>query len=220
MSVYCPVLYVIAFLLIPMSAISFLIADPHQAVQAFARQQLEAYGFDAATIRTVSTPRAGVEAASEVKPDFLLTDSFEKEAMSGLGLYQAVCKHNADCCFAMVANNPSPGDEDDANQAGAYFFLAKPFTAVQFRDNLAQALKRLAQKHPQIAHHMERMTIDAPPQPPKIDLTHLPQHKPGDQVSYLNRRETVKHVILRRGELVVQLHGVSGMVEASKLQTL
>ena len=39
-------------------------------------------------------------------------------------------------------------------------------------------------------------------------------------MSYRNRRETVKHVILRRGELVVQLHGEAGLVEASKLQRL
>ena len=46
----------------------------------------------------------------------------------------------------------------------------------------------------------------------------MPQYKPGDQVLYLNRIETIKHVILRRGELVVQLQGMSGFIEATKIK--
>ena len=44
--------------------------------------------------------------------------------------------------------------------------------------------------------------------------------KPGDRVVYANRTESVKHVILRRGELVLQLDGIAGMIEATKVQRL
>lgn len=208
-----------------MPAISFLIADPNQAVQTFIRQQLESYGFDASSIKTVSTPRAGVEAAAEIKPDFLLTDSFAKEAMSGLGLHHAVLKHNPYCNFALLCTKPSAAEQDDAAQAGAYFILEKPFTVDQFRDALAQALQQLARKHPQIARKIEQQAqakaaSKVTTAPARVVLPELPQYKPGDQVSYLNRRESVKHVILRRGELVVQLHGIPGQIEASKLQRL
>ena len=202
-----------------MSAISFLIADPSPAVQTFVRQQLESYGFDAPSIKTVPTPQAAREAAADIKPDFLLTDTFAKEGMSGIGLHRAVQKHNPDCSFAMMGAAVTEAEQEEAREAGAYFLLAKPFTAEVFRSALAKALEQLAQKHPQIAQQVMAQTrVSAPA--PKIVLPPIPQYKPGDQVSYKNRRETVKHVILRRGELVVQLHGEAGLVEASKLQHL
>lgn len=202
-----------------MPAISFLIADPSQAVQTFVRQQLESYGFNASSIKTVATPQAAREVAADIKPDFLLTDTFAKEGMSGIGLHRAVQKHNPDCSFAMMGAALTAADQEAALETGAYFLLSKPFTADVFRDALATALAQLAQKHPQIAQQVMAQTrVSAPA--PKIVLPTLPQYKPGDQVSYKNRRETVKHVILRRGELVVQLHGEAGLVEASKLQHL
>ena len=202
-----------------MPAISFLIADPSPAVQTFIRKQLESYGFDAASIKTVSNPRAALEVAADMKPDFLLTDAFDKEAMSGLGLHKAVQKHNPECSFALMGASDDPFEQIEANEAGAYFLLAKPFTADEFRTVLAKALSQLAQKHPQIAQQVMAQTKSAVPAP-KIVLPDLPQFKPGDQVTYKNQRESVKHVILRRGELVVQLHGVPGLVEANKLQRL
>ena len=202
-----------------MPAISFLIADPSPAVQTFVRQQLESYGFNPSSIKTVATPQAAREAAADIKPDFLLTDTFAKEGMSGIGLHRAVQKHNPDCSFAMIGAALTATDQEEAIEAGAYFLLSKPFTADVFRGALATALAQLAQKHPQIAQQVMAQTrVSAPA--PKIVLPALPQYKPGDQVSYKNRRETVKHVILRRGELVVQLHGEAGLVEASKLQRL
>ena len=202
-----------------MPAISFLIADPSPAVQTFIRKQLESYGFDGANIQTVATPQAAREAAAEIKPDFLLTDTFAREGMSGIGLHRAVQKHNPDCSFAMLGADLTPADEQDASEAGAYFLLAKPFTADLFRSALAKALAQLAQKHPQIAPQVTAQTTAAAIAP-KIVLPDLPKYKPGDQVSYKNRRETVKHVILRRGELMVYLHGEAGLIEASKLQPL
>lgn len=203
-----------------MSALSFLIADPSPAVQTFIRKQLEAYSFDAATIKTVATPQAAREAAAEIQPDFLITDTFAKEGMSGIGLHRAVQKHNAGCSFAMLGSAITPADQDDAREAGAYFLLAKPFTADLFRSALSQALGQLARLHPQIALQVLAQTTAAAAPAPKIVLPDLPQYKPGDQVSYRNRRETVKHVILRRGELMVQLHGDAGLVEASRLLRL
>ena len=202
-----------------MTAISFLIADPSQAVQTFIRQQLEAYSFPAAIIRTTGTPQAAREAAAEIKPDFLLTDTFAKEGMSGIGLHKAVQKHNPYCSFAMLGTSVTAADYEEAHDAGAYFLLAKPFTAVAFHNELAKAMEKFAQTHTQIVEQVTAQSKTAV-SAPKTVLADLHQYKPGDQVSYQNRRETVQYVILRRGELVVQLHGVTGLVNATKLQFL
>ena len=202
-----------------MSAIHHLIADPSPAVQTFVRNILESYGFDAASVRTASTPQAALEIAADIKPDFLLTDWFGKEALNGIDLHEAVLRHNPACALAIMAAAPTAQQQVDAEMAGAYFLLAKPFTADEFRATLATAMAKLAKKHPQIAEQVAAQTRSAV-KAAKIVLPDLPQYKPGDQVSYRNRRESVKHVILRRGELVVQLHGVPGLVEATKLQRM
>lgn len=202
-----------------MSAIHHLIADPSPAVQTFVRSILESYGFEAASITTVSTHQAVLEVAADMKPDFLLTDWFGKDAPNGIELHEAVVRHNPGCALAILATAPTAQQQVDADMAGAYFLLAKPFTAHEFRSVMAQAMGELAKKHPHIANQIVAQTRVAVKTPKNV-LPNLPQYKPGDQVNYLNRRESVKHVILRRGELVVQLHDVQGLVEASKLQRL
>ena len=201
-----------------MPVIRFLIADPSQAVQTFIQQQLAVYSFPEAIVRTVATPQAARESAAETNPDFLFTDTFAKEGMSGIGLHKAVQKYNPQCSFAMVGASITADDHEEAAEAGAYFLLAKPFTADAFRKALAKAMAQLAQTHTQIAQHVISQSMGATSA--KIVMPDLPHYKPGDSVSYQNRRETVMHVILRRGELVVQLHGMAGLVDAAKLQHL
>lgn len=202
-----------------MPAVHHLIADPSPAVQTFIRNNLESYGFDSSSIRTVSSPQAALELAADIKPDFLLTDWFAKETVNAIALHEELVQFNPHCTLALMAHAPTPAHFEDARQAGAYFLLPKPFTADEFRATLAKAMVELAKKHPHIAEQISAQTRGVV-KVPKIVMPDLPQYKPGDQVSYLNRRESVKHVILRRGELVVQLHGVPGLIEASKLKRL
>lgn len=202
-----------------MPAIHYLIVDPSPAVQTFVRTMLESYGFDASSIKTASSPQAALELSADIKPDFLITDWFSKDALNGIALHEAVVHHNPDCTLALMATAPSPQQEVDAAMAGAFFLLAKPFTANQFRVELAKAMLQLAKKHPQIAQKVAEQTGGAVKVPKNV-LPDIPQFKPGDQVTYQNRRESIKHVILRRGELVVQLNGVPGLIEATKVKRL
>ena len=204
-----------------MSAVSFLISDPSPALQTFAQQLLSGYGFDAAAIKTTSDPNAAAEIAASLKPDFLITDWFAKESLTGIALHKTIQKTHPDCHFALLSQASSPAHQQEADEAGALFLLEKPFTADAMRAAVRTALEQLAPIHPGIARvltplanrqHPARAVYVAPPD--------LPQYKSGDRVIYANRTESVKHVILRRGELVVQLDGIPGMVETSKIKRL
>ena len=211
------------FLLAPMSAVSFLISDPSPALQTFTQQLLSSYGFDAAAIKTASNPLVATEIAASHKPDFLITDWFEKESVTGIALHQALLKDNPNCQFALLSQNASPTHQQEADAAGALFLLLKPFTADALRAAIRAALEQLAPLHPGIAHAL-KPTADSQQRPSLravyVSPPNLPQLKAGDRVVYANRTESIKHVILRRGELVVQLDGVPGMVEASKVKRL
>lgn len=202
-----------------MSAVSFLICDPSPALQTFSQQLLAAYGFDAASIKTASNPQAAAEIAASLFPDLLLTDWFAKESLSGIALHRAIQVSNPGCRLALLSHTQGPNQVDEAREAGALFLLAKPFTADALRGEMAKALDLLARSHPEIAQRVSAHAVAAaqPRTAAQIQLPSLPQYKPGDRVMYQNRTESIKYVILRRGELVVQLDGVPGMVEASKI---
>lgn len=202
-----------------MSAVSFLICDPSPALQTFSQQLLASYGFDAASIKTAGNPQAASEIAASLFPDLLLTDWFAKESMSGIALHQAIQVSNPGCRLALLSHTHGPNQVDEAREAGALFLLAKPFTADALRSEMAKALDLLARSHPEIAQRVSAhaQATAQPRAAVQIQLPRLPQYKPGDRVLYQNRTESIKNVILRRGELMVQLDGVPGMVEASKI---
>lgn len=202
-----------------MSAVSFLISDPSHALQTFTRQVLTGYGFDAASIKTADDPQAALEIAKSLKPDFLLTDWFAKESSSGIALYQSILTINPSCHFALLSQAVDGAQTQEAQEAGALFLLAKPFAAEDLRRELAKALEQLARLHPLIARQLHA-SAPAHARPTQIQLPRLPHFKPGDRVMYANRTESVKHVILRRGELVLQLDGIPGLVEANKVAHL
>ena len=203
-----------------MSAVSFLISDPSPALQTFTQQLLTGFGFDAAGIKTTSNPHAAAEMAASLKPDFLISDWFAKESMNGIALHQSIQKTSPGCRFALLSETNDPSHQQEANEAGALFFLAKPFSADAMRAAVRTALEQLAPLHPGIARKLSPLASHSPARPVYVAPPSLPQFKPGDRVMYANRTESVKHVILRRGELVVQLDGIPGMVEASKIKQL
>ena len=131
-----------------MPAISFLIADPSPAVQTFIRKQLETYGFDAASIKTVATPQAAREAAAEIKPDFLLTDTFAKEGMSGIGLHRAVQKHNPDCSFAMLGTAVTAADQEEATRRRSLLFAGQALYCGRISQRAGQSPRAIGPKTP------------------------------------------------------------------------
>jgi CheY-like chemotaxis protein len=195
----------------------FLIVDPSPAVLTFIRKFLEGYGLDAASVRTASCPTAAIEEKGDTQVDFLLTDWFAKEATTGIALHEAIVVNSPACRLALLSQAMSPAHELEAQRAGALFLLRKPFTADELRTKLIEALDKLGKSQLKIP---SGPVAQRPSQerPLTIRVPALPHFKPGDQVSYLNRRETVQHVILRRGELVVQLLGHSGLIEAAKIR--
>ncbi len=200
-----------------MAAITFLIADPTAGVQHFMQKLLENNGFDPTGIKTASTSQEALEIAETLKPDFLLTDWFANEAVTGIDLFHSIKKTNPYCHFALLSSDITSVQEQEAQDAGALFLLAKPFTVDEIRSELRRAMDQAVKAHPRLAAHVQAQT-QATQKTTTMQPQNMPQYKPGDQVLYLNRVETIKHVILRRGELVVQLQGMSGFIEATRIK--
>lgn len=202
-----------------MSAIRFLIVDGSPSLHTFMQQLLTGYGFDAANIKCVSDPVAALEVAKELQPDFLLTDWFPKESLQGIELFQRIAQINPECRFAILSTDASNNNRQLAQDAGAVFLQKKPCTAQELRLALANAMELLAVENPKMSAHVSaRRNAHASTVAAAAPISiNLPKFEVGEQVVFRGRRESVKYVILRRGELVVQLNGHSGLIPASEV---
>jgi DNA-binding NtrC family response regulator len=202
-----------------MSAVSFLICDPSSALQTFFSKLIAGYGFDAVAIKTAGDPQAACEIASSLKPDFLVTDWFAKESVSGIALHRQLVSINPECRFGLLAQGTDAGHAQEARDAGALFFLPKPFAADDARKELTRAVDQLATSHPGLVKQVQARDKEATQLwAANLKIPELPKFKPGDRVTYRGQTEIVQHVILRRGEMVVQLRDVAGLIEPSKIQ--
>jgi len=183
------------------------------------QQCLTGYGFEASDIGYATDPHAALEIAAELKPDFLLTDWFPKESLDGIGLHQQILQHNPACRFAMLSADASDQNRQVAQNAGAIFLMKKPCTAPELRGALKNALELLSVENPKMAAHVQRRNAEAAHARVASQVAiSIPKFEVGEQVYYQGRRESVKYVILRRGELVVQLLGRSGLIPAAHVQ--
>lgn len=203
--------------------LNFLVVDPLTGVQTFARQLLESYGFSADSIRCCSKPDEALALLPEFRPQFLITDWFPKEAISGIALHQQICQQVPDCRLSLLAFEVGPEEQAQAQAAGARFLLKKPFTAPELKTTLRQALEKLAQERPDL--HKRLQQVMGTPQaaqrvalPPMPVMPATPPLKPGDKVRVGNATEVVDTVVIRQGELVVQLKNKAGLIPADKLQ--
>jgi two-component system chemotaxis response regulator CheY len=199
-----------------MSAVRFLVADSSPALQAFSRNLISGYGFESAWVEVASTPEKALASGHAQAPDFLLTDCFSKEATTGLSLVASLKKINADLRWALMSSRMDDEMVTLARQAGAMFQLTKPFGVADIKTAMGQALQQWGQDNHEVGRRMPgyrrpRAVLVMPVVPD------VPSYKVGDLVEYQGVRDTVRNVIFRRNELIVQLSNVSGMVPASKL---
>lgn len=207
--------------------LNFLIVDPLAGVQTFARQLLESYGFAPDSIRCCSKPEEALALLPAFRPQFLICDWFAKEPLSGIALHQQICQQVPDCRLSLLSFETGPEQQAQAQAAGARFLLKKPFTAQELRSTLRQALKNLAQDRPDLHQRLRQIVGDSQadpraavrlPMPPMPAMPTLPPLKPGDKVKLGKSTEVVDTVVIRHGELVVQLKNKAGLFPADKLQ--
>lgn len=197
----------------------FLIVDPLQGVQLFARRLLEGYGFEPACIHCCADSASALAQGSAEPPDFLLTDWFGNSKPTGLQLYQALRERHAGCKVGFMSFQITPEIEAAAQAIGSRFLLKKPFDADQLKQVLQQTFSRLAQTHPAL---MARVATESKgrldPRERRIELPPLPPPlRPGDRVQLNGRTHRVQTVVIRHGEQLAQLDGLKELVPASRL---
>lgn len=212
-----------------MSTVRFLIADNSLALQTFAKNLISGYGFDANWVQIAPNPDAAMASAREWTPHFLLTDCFSQHASSGVELVKAIQEMRPAVRWALMSDKKDETLANQARELGAMFQLVKPFTAPDIKAAMHKALTEWGQENKEVAARLQTKPV-APARNPNhfvSELRVVPVRqlmpamttlKVGDQVVYRGRRDTVRHVIFRKGELMVQLTEAQGIMPADKVR--
>ncbi len=118
--------------------IRVLVADDSRVMRQIVVRTLRQAGFD----WDVSEAADGLEALNSVRadePDVVLSD-WNMPNMSGLELLQAMRAEGFGTPFGFVTSEGSAEMRQMAEEAGALFLIAKPFTPEAFRDTIEPCL--------------------------------------------------------------------------------
>ena len=199
-----------------MSAVRFLVADSSPALHTFARKMIVGYGFEANWIHTAASAESALALANDIAPHFVLTDCFSRETTTGLQLVETLRARLPGLRWALMSMELSSALGSRAATLGAMFQLRKPFTAPEMQTAMGKALETWGQEFDEVGRRMPGYRRPRYSGAPYLPST-TPTFKAGDLVEYNGVRQTVKSVIISRGELSVQLSDYPGVVAVHKL---
>jgi two-component system chemotaxis response regulator CheY len=116
-----------------------LIVDDSKAMRMLIMRTLRQAGFEG---HTTSEASSGEEALAFVKatpPELLFLD-WNMPDMTGMDVVQELKKTGVDIAFGFVTSEKTPEMQQAARDAGAKFFIAKPFNAESFQQELGSVL--------------------------------------------------------------------------------
>lgn len=118
---------------------NILVVDDSRAMRMIVRRTLRQAGVDASRITEAENGKQALDQIVAKKPDLVLCD-WNMPVMSGIELLETLGRKNIQLPFGFVTSQSTPAMKQRAREAGAWFVIAKPFTAKSFAD----ALKVLA----------------------------------------------------------------------------
>lgn len=116
-----------------------LIADDSRVMRQIVIRTLRQAGFAGLELVEATNGREALELVHSHAPDLVLSD-WNMPEMNGIDLLRALRAAGSQVTFGFVTSEGSPEMRSTAEQAGASFLIAKPFTAEAFQDALSPVL--------------------------------------------------------------------------------
>lgn len=106
----------------------FLVVDDSRAMQSIVKRTLQKAGYKGLEVRTASNGMEALDVIRVWKPELVLSDWHMPE-MDGIELMARVTREMLDIKIGFVTTEKSPERIAEAKNAGAMFFVNKPFQA-------------------------------------------------------------------------------------------
>ena len=112
-----------------------LIVDDSMAMRLIVKKTLRDAGYDKHDVVEAADGQIGLESVREEKPDLVLCD-WNMPNMTGPELLAALNDEGITPKFGFVTTEATPKMRQTAEDLGARFLIAKPFTVQSFNDAL------------------------------------------------------------------------------------
>jgi two-component system chemotaxis response regulator CheY len=109
-----------------------LVVDDSKAMRLIVRRTLRQAGFGDYEVDEATNGLEAISAVEKARPDLILSD-WNMPEMNGYELLKALRAKKNDVRLGFVTTESTPEMQALANEAGALFLIAKPFTAEQFQ---------------------------------------------------------------------------------------
>jgi two-component system chemotaxis response regulator CheY len=116
-----------------------LVADDSRVMRQIVVRTLRQAGYAGWEILEAPDGAAALSTALEEQPDLVLSD-WNMPEMTGIDMLRALRAAGSDIPVGFVTSEGSPQMRQTAEEAGALFLIAKPFTPEAFRDALDPVL--------------------------------------------------------------------------------
>jgi two-component system chemotaxis response regulator CheY len=116
-----------------------LVTDDSRVMRQIVVRTLRQAGFDGHDIIEATDGQDGLTKVHDEAPDLVLSD-WNMPEVSGLEFLQRLRAGGNTTPFGFVTSEGSPDMREKAEQAGALFLIAKPFTAETFAEALEPVL--------------------------------------------------------------------------------
>ena len=115
-----------------------LIVDDSKAMRMIVKRTLKQAGFGDATMSEATNGKEGLEAVKADPPDLVLCD-WNMPEMTGIELLRALRAEGNDVKFGFVTSEGTTEMRQQAQESGALFLIAKPFTPNDFAEHVGAA---------------------------------------------------------------------------------
>ena len=116
-----------------------LIADDSRVMRQIVVRTMRQAGFGDHDLIEASNGREAFDMAKAENPDLILSD-WNMPEMTGNELLRQLRASGSDVKFGFVTSESTPEMKDQAQAAGALFFIVKPFSAERFDEVFAPIL--------------------------------------------------------------------------------
>jgi two-component system, chemotaxis family, chemotaxis protein CheY len=116
-----------------------LVADDSRVMRQIVVRTLRQAGFDGHDIVEATDGADGLAKVADESPDLVLSD-WNMPELNGLEFLRSLRASGNTVPFGFVTSEGSPDMREKAEQAGALFLIAKPFTADVFAEALEPVL--------------------------------------------------------------------------------
>jgi two-component system chemotaxis response regulator CheY len=118
---------------------TILVVDDSKAMRLIVRRTLRQAGFGDYEVEEATNGKEALERLQQVTPSLVLSD-WNMPEMTGIELLQELGARKMEVRFGFVTTEATPEMRTRANDAGALFLIAKPFTPEHFQAALGPVL--------------------------------------------------------------------------------